>query len=436
MGKSNNLHNKFKKIYQRENHLNNFLKEDEIQKLENVNNFFIDQIVQKISDFIKNNVRLISYSTKIQSYDCIENSKKDLKNIRCINLIKMMPENKNSIIVFSSEFLSVMIDLFFGGNCFIKNAIDTKSNIAFSEFSINKKIIKFILVSFSDGFKKFFSKEINLIHVKMVIYLKEHDFIVDKIFIINCFNLIINNRKVFFTIFIPLSIIKKNIKKLNLETIKNKNLNQDVLNAISLDNVSDFKLNIIAKLNNISISHDKIRTLSVGDILMIKKPDRVIGYIEKKPVFLASYKRFNKQSIIFIKDFIDKNLKSNKKRNAPMSDLDKISNNKDLIDSEKKKINDKNLDDNSKTVLNNKKIILDTELNVTVELGKLKIKIKDILNFSEGSMLVLDKLTTEPLDIFINNRLFGSGELVFLDQKYGLRIINIKKSLNNVNILV
>ncbi|WP_422667539.1 flagellar motor switch protein FliN [Buchnera aphidicola] len=96
---------------------------------------------------------------------------------------------------------------------------------------------------------------------------------------------------------------------------------------------------------------------------------------------------------------------------------------------------EKNIDvqDNVCNVLKKKNIILNTFVNVTVELGKTKIKIQDFLNFSEDSILILNKLHTEPLDIFINGYLVASGEIVFLEKKYGLRITSIKDSRQSIN---
>lgn len=122
-----------------------------------------------------------------------------------------------------------------------------------------------------------------------------------------------------------------------------------------------------------------------------------------------------------------------------MSDVQKNYENEKLINSEKtiseEDVKNHLLDqvDLNKDVSDNKSILLNTLVNLTVELGKSKIKIKDFLGFSKGSMLILDKLTKEPLDIFINGHLIASGEIVVLEEKYGLRITSIKNSLETMN---
>ncbi|QCI17974.1 flagellar motor switch protein FliN [Buchnera aphidicola (Acyrthosiphon lactucae)] len=132
-----------------------------------------------------------------------------------------------------------------------------------------------------------------------------------------------------------------------------------------------------------------------------------------------------------------------------MNNIQKNDNDKKLINSEKKIIDNqksnkkllseenmnKHVLNNSKNLTNNKNVLLNTFVNITVELGKSKIKIKDFLSFSKGSMLILDKPTEDPLDVFINGHLIASGEIVISEKKYGLRITSIKNSLKTIDVL-
>jgi len=63
-------------------------------------------------------------------------------------------------------------------------------------------------------------------------------------------------------------------------------------------------------------------------------------------------------------------------------------------------------------------MILDVPMHVTVELGKTKQKIKDILGFNMGSVIVLDKVAGEAVDILVNGKRIGKGEVVVIDDKY------------------
>ncbi len=67
----------------------------------------------------------------------------------------------------------------------------------------------------------------------------------------------------------------------------------------------------------------------------------------------------------------------------------------------------------------------DVRLNVSVELGRRRFRIADILSLSQGSILELDKLAGEPLDIWVNDHLFARGEAVVVSEKFGVRITEI-----------
>ena len=70
-------------------------------------------------------------------------------------------------------------------------------------------------------------------------------------------------------------------------------------------------------------------------------------------------------------------------------------------------------------------LILDVPLQVTVELGQCKKSIKDILSLSMGSVVVLNRMAGEMVDIMVNGKLFARGEVVVIDDNYGVRVTEI-----------
>ena len=74
-------------------------------------------------------------------------------------------------------------------------------------------------------------------------------------------------------------------------------------------------------------------------------------------------------------------------------------------------------------------LILDVPLQVTVELGRTKKRIRDILELSTGSIVELDKLAGEPVDILVNGKLLAKGEVVVIDENFGVRITDIVSPL-------
>ena len=70
-------------------------------------------------------------------------------------------------------------------------------------------------------------------------------------------------------------------------------------------------------------------------------------------------------------------------------------------------------------------LILDIPVNLSVELGRTKMAIKDLLNLTQGSVIALDGLAGESLDILINGYLIAQGEIVVVGDNYGVRITDI-----------
>ncbi|WP_326900088.1 flagellar motor switch protein FliN [Kosakonia cowanii] len=70
-------------------------------------------------------------------------------------------------------------------------------------------------------------------------------------------------------------------------------------------------------------------------------------------------------------------------------------------------------------------LVLDIPVKMTVELGRTKMTIKELLRLSPGSIVSLDGLAGEPLDILINGYLIAQGEVVVVSDKFGIRITDI-----------
>ena len=69
--------------------------------------------------------------------------------------------------------------------------------------------------------------------------------------------------------------------------------------------------------------------------------------------------------------------------------------------------------------------ILDIPLEISVELGRTKIPISDLLQLGQGSVIELAKMTGEPLEILVNQKLVARGEVVVINDKFGVRLTDI-----------
>jgi flagellar motor switch protein FliN/FliY len=70
----------------------------------------------------------------------------------------------------------------------------------------------------------------------------------------------------------------------------------------------------------------------------------------------------------------------------------------------------------------NIELLMDVSLRVTVELGRTRMKLAQILELQHGSVVELDRLAGDPVDIFVNDRMVAHGEVVVVDDKFGVRI--------------
>ena len=67
----------------------------------------------------------------------------------------------------------------------------------------------------------------------------------------------------------------------------------------------------------------------------------------------------------------------------------------------------------------------DLQLNVYIELGRTQMQIKDILELERGYVIELEKLASEPVDVYVNNKKIAEGEVVVIDKHFGIRITNL-----------
>lgn len=76
--------------------------------------------------------------------------------------------------------------------------------------------------------------------------------------------------------------------------------------------------------------------------------------------------------------------------------------------------------------------ILDIPLKVTVELGRTKMSIRDILQLVQGSVIELSKFAGEPLEVLVNDRLVARGEVVTVNEKFGIRLTDILSPMERI----
>jgi flagellar motor switch protein FliN len=79
--------------------------------------------------------------------------------------------------------------------------------------------------------------------------------------------------------------------------------------------------------------------------------------------------------------------------------------------------------------------ILDIPLDLSVELGRTKMLVNDLLQLGQGSIVELNKIAGEPLEIYINRKLVARGEVVVVNEKFGVRLTDIVSPMERVKSL-
>lgn len=80
-------------------------------------------------------------------------------------------------------------------------------------------------------------------------------------------------------------------------------------------------------------------------------------------------------------------------------------------------------------------LIMDVPLNMTLEVGRTRISVRDLLNLTQGSVVELDKLAGDPLDVLVNGTLVAHGEVVVVNDKFGIRLLDVVSPARRVESL-
>lgn len=89
----------------------------------------------------------------------------------------------------------------------------------------------------------------------------------------------------------------------------------------------------------------------------------------------------------------------------------------------------------NKMKVQNLDFILDIPLKVAVELGRAKVVIRDLLQIAQGSVIELDKLAGEPLEVYVNGKMIARGEVVTVGEKFGIRLTDIVSPVERIETL-
>lgn len=83
----------------------------------------------------------------------------------------------------------------------------------------------------------------------------------------------------------------------------------------------------------------------------------------------------------------------------------------------------------------NLNLVLDVPVNVALRVGSTDISIRDLVGLVEGSVIALDQEATEPMDVLVNGMLIAHGEIVVVDEKFGVRLTDVVSPVERIETL-
>ena len=100
-----------------------------------------------------------------------------------------------------------------------------------------------------------------------------------------------------------------------------------------------------------------------------------------------------------------------------------------------KEVNSDNVEKNERTGLENLKVLENIDVKLTVEVGGAEIKLRELLRINEGSVIELERLAGDPLDILANGTIIAKGEVVMIGERFGIRfteVVDPKQRVQNL----
>ena len=80
----------------------------------------------------------------------------------------------------------------------------------------------------------------------------------------------------------------------------------------------------------------------------------------------------------------------------------------------------------------NSDVLQNIPVTISVEVGRASLKIRDLMRLTQGSVVELDRLAGEPLDLLVNNTLVAQGEVVLVNERYGVRLTSVVPTADRV----
>ncbi|AEH39640.1 flagellar motor switch protein, C-ring protein [Buchnera aphidicola (Cinara tujafilina)] len=356
------------------------------------------------------------------------------------NIFQLSHSKEYCILMVPHNFFSICTYVLFGGG----NLVIYKKHIYDSNKINNHLIINTVFeslfITINSFLKKFFCCSIKYIFKNQCTTKNffKNNTLDDYLFFL--FQVTYKNIKDVIKICIPKSILYHiSFKPYHNYLIFKKNI-KNIWNKKIEHNIKSYIISLKVNVISYTISLSYFLNLKVGDIFYIKIIKDVFGFINGQLFLLGKYGIYHGYRSLYFKQFINKEDKYMEQKGSIMVSKDNESIIEKIINQEQKNnktcknklLNQEKLLDNiSKSKSNfldfikKMKPFMDIPIAIKIELGTKKLSLKKLLKLSEGSIIQLNQTDTVPLKIFINNYFLALGELVMINEEYGVRIIKL-----------
>lgn len=208
-----------------------------------------------------------------------------------------------------------------------------------------------------------------------------------------------------------------------------------ILTDEHLEGLRESANQIFGQIQTMSANNGENFQVSELNIVVVNSQEELEPYLLDEEGILGSYNIKANDESFNVRHYIWPSVVEKDMKGDNIGSKEKGSDN-GVIDVNPAEFGEFGAEENYEEIPQNLDMLLDVELEIFVELGRKKMLIGDVLKLGKGSIVELDKAAGEPLEIFVNGRKFAEGEVVVVDDHFGIRVTQLvvpKERIKNLS---
>ena len=295
-----------------------------------------------------------------------------------LNLVKMKPLRGTALVVYEPRLVFTVVDNFFGGNGKYHTRIEGREFTP-TEMRVIQLLLKQTFADLVEAWApvmpvefEYLNSEVNP-HFANIISPREY-------IVVSKFHVELEGGGGEFHVSLPYSMLEPIREQLDAGVQSDRVERDESWTRAMRNQLQDAEVELACALATRQISLRELSRLKVGDVIPIDLPKTVELQVEQMPLFTGDFGTHNGRNAI--------------KVTSVHADL--------------------NLD-----------VILDVSVSLSLEVGRARIPIRNLLQLNQGSVVELERGAGEPLDVFVNGTLIAQGEVVVVNDRFGVRLTDV-----------